>query len=152
MSATSRFKHDCVLYIDRWQKEELGKVTVTNQYVEFTSDDNHLILEGASLEEVRIEQDIVRILDDKQHMHFLRFLLRPPHRKWFSPKTHYDDDEPSSRQFVSVVHSIIRSKKAGSTVKEKVVIREVVLTPCKYCGGLMPQAALFCPECGARKK
>ena len=34
----------------------------------------------------------------------------------------------------------------------KEVTREVVLVPCAYCGGLMPQASIFCPSCGARRK
>jgi len=36
------------------------------------------------------------------------------------------------------------------TVKE--TVKEVVLIPCQYCGGLTPQTALFCPNCGARRK
>lgn len=39
--------------------------------------------------------------------------------------------------------------KPSESVKE--VVREVVLIPCKYCGGLMPQTAIFCPNCGARR-
>jgi hypothetical protein len=41
---------------------------------------------------------------------------------------------------------------AKPTATPKEVIREVVLIPCSYCGGLMPQTSLFCPNCGARKK
>jgi hypothetical protein len=38
-------------------------------------------------------------------------------------------------------------------VKEvKEVVREVVLIPCAYCSGLMPQTSTFCPNCGARRK
>jgi hypothetical protein len=40
--------------------------------------------------------------------------------------------------------------KPSESVKE--VIREVVLIPCAYCGGLMPQTSIFCPNCGARRK
>ncbi len=40
--------------------------------------------------------------------------------------------------------------KPSATQKE--VIREVVLIPCSYCGGLIPQTSLFCPNCGARRK
>lgn len=40
--------------------------------------------------------------------------------------------------------------KPSTTVKE--IIREVVLVPCAYCGGLMPQTSVFCPNCGARRK
>lgn len=36
--------------------------------------------------------------------------------------------------------------------KEKEVIKEVVMIQCKYCGGLMPQTATFCPNCGARRE
>ena len=37
-------------------------------------------------------------------------------------------------------------------IREKETIREVVLIPCAYCSGLMPQTAIFCPNCGARRK
>jgi hypothetical protein len=40
--------------------------------------------------------------------------------------------------------------KPTESVKE--VVREVVLIPCSYCGGLMPQTSLFCPNCGARRR
>jgi hypothetical protein len=36
------------------------------------------------------------------------------------------------------------------TIKE--VVKEVVLIPCSYCSGLMPQTSIFCPNCGARRK
>lgn len=34
----------------------------------------------------------------------------------------------------------------------KEIIKEIVLIPCTYCGGLMPQTSVFCPNCGARRK
>jgi hypothetical protein len=34
-------------------------------------------------------------------------------------------------------------------VREKEVIKEVVMIPCKYCGALTPQTSLYCPHCGA---
>ncbi len=37
-------------------------------------------------------------------------------------------------------------------VPDKEVVREVVLIPCAYCSGLMPQTSIFCPNCGARRK
>ncbi|MEM1545839.1 MAG: zinc ribbon domain-containing protein [Candidatus Methanomethylicia archaeon] len=38
-------------------------------------------------------------------------------------------------------------------VKEKeVVIREVVMIQCQYCGTLIPQTATTCPHCGAPRK
>lgn len=36
-------------------------------------------------------------------------------------------------------------------VKEKEVIREVVMIPCKYCGALMLQTDTTCPRCGAKR-
>jgi hypothetical protein len=39
---------------------------------------------------------------------------------------------------------------AAPVVKE--VVKEVVLIPCSYCGSLMPQSSVFCPNCGARRK
>lgn len=39
------------------------------------------------------------------------------------------------------------------TAKEKeIIVKEVVMIPCSYCGGLMPQTAIYCPHCGARRK
>jgi len=42
------------------------------------------------------------------------------------------------------------SLNAPTVVRE--VIKEVVLIPCSYCGSLMPQTSVFCPNCGARRK
>jgi hypothetical protein len=38
-----------------------------------------------------------------------------------------------------------------TVIKEKEVIREVVMIPCRYCGTLMPQTTATCPHCGARR-
>lgn len=40
---------------------------------------------------------------------------------------------------------------ATPIVKEREVIREVVMVPCKYCGTLFPQMETVCPHCGARR-
>ncbi|MEM3731070.1 MAG: hypothetical protein QW667_06845 [Candidatus Bathyarchaeia archaeon] len=40
---------------------------------------------------------------------------------------------------------------ATPVIKEKEVIREVVMIPCKYCGTLMPQTETVCPHCGAKR-
>ncbi|MEM2272827.1 MAG: hypothetical protein QXX56_01250 [Candidatus Bathyarchaeia archaeon] len=40
---------------------------------------------------------------------------------------------------------------AAPVVKEREVIREVVMVPCKYCGTLFPQTEIMCPHCGARR-
>lgn len=47
---------------------------------------------------------------------------------------------------------IIVAKLPPPPTTQKEVIREVVLIPCSYCGGLMPQTSVFCPNCGARRK
>jgi hypothetical protein len=40
---------------------------------------------------------------------------------------------------------------ASPVIREREVIREVVMIPCKYCQGLMPQTATACPHCGAQR-
>jgi hypothetical protein len=38
------------------------------------------------------------------------------------------------------------------TKEKEVIIKEVVMVNCGYCGGLMPQTSMFCPNCGAKRK
>ena len=45
----------------------------------------------------------------------------------------------------------IKAPSPSQVIKEKEVIREVVMIPCKYCGALMPQTAIVCPYCGAKR-
>ena len=45
----------------------------------------------------------------------------------------------------------VAQPSAAPVIKEKEIIREVVMIPCKYCGALMPQTATVCPNCGARR-
>ena len=40
---------------------------------------------------------------------------------------------------------------AAPVIKEKEIVREVVMIPCKYCGALMPQTETACPNCGAKR-
>jgi len=40
---------------------------------------------------------------------------------------------------------------AQPVVKEKEVVRQVVMIPCKYCGMLMDQLVTVCPNCGAKR-
>ncbi len=47
---------------------------------------------------------------------------------------------------------ILVAKPIVSVIPPKEVVREVVLIPCAYCSGLMPQTSIFCPNCGARRK
>ena len=40
---------------------------------------------------------------------------------------------------------------AQPVIREKEVVREIVMIPCKYCSGLMEQTVTVCPNCGARR-
>ena len=40
---------------------------------------------------------------------------------------------------------------AQPVIKEKEIIREVVMIPCKYCGALMQQTETVCPNCGGKR-
>ena len=42
--------------------------------------------------------------------------------------------------------------ESKKTIKERVIVKEVVMLLCQYCGSLMPQTSIFCPHCGARRK
>jgi len=37
------------------------------------------------------------------------------------------------------------------TKEKETIIKEIVMVPCRYCGGLMPQTSVFCPNCGAKR-
>jgi hypothetical protein len=43
-------------------------------------------------------------------------------------------------------------EQARMKTPREVIVKEVVMVPCKYCSGLMPQTATFCPHCGAPRK
>jgi hypothetical protein len=40
---------------------------------------------------------------------------------------------------------------AQPVIREKEIIREVVMIPCKYCSSLMDQTLTCCPNCGAKR-
>jgi hypothetical protein len=40
---------------------------------------------------------------------------------------------------------------AQPVIKEKEVVHQVVMIPCKYCGMLMDQLVTVCPNCGAKR-
>jgi hypothetical protein len=40
---------------------------------------------------------------------------------------------------------------AQPVIREKEILREVVMIPCKYCGSLMDQTLTACPSCGAKR-
>ncbi len=43
-------------------------------------------------------------------------------------------------------------EKAKIAMPREVIVKEVVMVPCVYCGGFMPQTSVFCPSCGAPRK
>ena len=43
-------------------------------------------------------------------------------------------------------------EQARMSTPREVVVKEVVMVPCVYCGGFMPQTSVFCPSCGAPRK
>ena len=43
-------------------------------------------------------------------------------------------------------------EKAKIEGPREVIVKEVVMVPCRYCEGLIPNTATFCPNCGAPKK
>ncbi|MEM3665542.1 MAG: hypothetical protein QW222_00490 [Candidatus Bathyarchaeia archaeon] len=45
----------------------------------------------------------------------------------------------------------VTQPSATPVIKEKEIIREVVMIPCKYCGTLTPQTSIECPNCGAKR-
>jgi hypothetical protein len=45
----------------------------------------------------------------------------------------------------------VLASSASPVIKEKEIIREVVMIPCKYCGALMAQTETVCPNCGAKR-
>jgi len=44
------------------------------------------------------------------------------------------------------------TKPAAAPTVVKEIVREVVMIPCAYCGTLMPQTSVVCPNCGARRR
>ena len=43
-------------------------------------------------------------------------------------------------------------ERSDSKIIVREIIKEVVLIPCQYCGGLMPQQSITCPHCSALRK
>ncbi len=45
----------------------------------------------------------------------------------------------------------VSPQSAQPVIREKEIVREVVMIPCKYCGALMQQTETVCPNCGAKR-
>ena len=44
------------------------------------------------------------------------------------------------------------SQLSAVTKEKETIVKEVVMIPCEYCGGLEPQISAYCPHCGAKRK
>ena len=51
----------------------------------------------------------------------------------------------------------MKSKRKHELAMEKIELEKerlnkaIIMVPCKYCGGLVPQASTECPNCGAKR-
>ena len=43
-------------------------------------------------------------------------------------------------------------EQAKIQAPKEVIVKEVVMVPCQYCGGLMPATATQCPNCKSPRK
>ena len=43
-------------------------------------------------------------------------------------------------------------EQARIQTPQQVIVKEIVMVPCEYCGGLMPTTATQCPSCKAPRK
>jgi len=58
----------------------------------------------------------------------------------FAAKSH---SEKSKREHELALERINMEKERAR--------KEIIMIPCRYCGGSVPQASTFCPNCGARR-
>lgn len=49
-------------------------------------------------------------------------------------------------------HLVAYKQKEGKTQVKETIKQTVVMIPCPYCKGLMPNTSVFCPHCGAKKQ
>ena len=49
------------------------------------------------------------------------------------------------------MHPIATASQSQQIIKET-VLKEIVMIPCPYCKGLMPQTSVYCPHCGAQRR
>jgi hypothetical protein len=73
--------------------------------------------------------------------------------KWWVQTTTTVKGRPClDTQSCEIIVARQQSVTSVAPVVSKETIKEVVLIPCAYCGGLMPQTSLYCPNCGARRR
>ena len=59
------------------------------------------------------------------------------------------DDRPDIASKTAEIQVI--APAAQPVIREKEILREVVMIPCRYCSGLMEQTVTVCPNCGAKR-
>ncbi len=52
--------------------------------------------------------------------------------------------------FFTKVHKPLEEKKIEAP--KEVIVKEIVMVQCQYCGGLMPTTAIQCPNCKSPRK
>jgi len=72
--------------------------------------------------------------------------------KWFLNARLEIKDRPNLQTLTYEIQVVRPQINQSTPTIMKEVNREIVLIPCQYCSGLMPQTAIFCPNCGARRK
>jgi len=59
------------------------------------------------------------------------------------------DGRPDATTKIADIQVIIPA--AQPVIREKEIIRQIVMIPCKFCGTLMDQTAITCNNCGAKR-
>jgi hypothetical protein len=59
------------------------------------------------------------------------------------------DGRPDVTSCISEIQVV--TPAAQPVIREKEILREVVMIPCRYCNGLMEQTLTVCPSCGAKR-
>jgi hypothetical protein len=71
--------------------------------------------------------------------------------KWFLHPVIYQGNCPIIQTAPCEI-IVVKQQSNPNAAVTKEIVKEVILIPCTYCNGLMPQASTFCPNCGARRK
>jgi hypothetical protein len=59
------------------------------------------------------------------------------------------DGRPDATSRIAEIQ--VTQPAAQPVIREKEIVHEVVMIPCKYCQGLMDQTLTVCPNCGAKR-
>lgn len=60
--------------------------------------------------------------------------------------------EPFRDMILRQVEKVKETAMGGTPLQKEIITKEIVMLPCEYCQGLMPQTSVYCPNCGAQKK